>query len=39
MYTSHDEVHFIINIAVMAICMVPKLPQMHGVRIFNINKY
>lgn len=38
-YTHHDNRHFLINLLFLALIMVPKLPEMRGVRLFNINKY
>ncbi|XP_035688757.1 ORM1-like protein 3 isoform X1 [Branchiostoma floridae] len=38
-YTKYDPLHFIINLSTMLLVLIPKLPQLHGVRIFGINKY
>lgn len=38
-YTKYDPTHFIINLAAMLLVLIPKLPQLHGVRLFGINKY
>ena len=38
-YTHHESGHFIINLAALAPLIVSKMPQMHGVRLFNINKW
>ncbi|KAL7977092.1 hypothetical protein Chor_009041 [Crotalus horridus] len=38
-YTKYDRVHFIINTISLMSVLIPKLPQLHGVRIFGINKY
>lgn len=38
-YSRYDKVHFLINASVLALNIIPKLPQLHGVRIFGINKY
>jgi hypothetical protein len=38
-YTRYETGHFIVNFASMLIAVIPKLPQLHGVRIFGINKY
>ncbi|KAK2839474.1 hypothetical protein Q5P01_013214 [Channa striata] len=38
-YTKYDTAHFIINTASLLSVLIPKLPQLHGVRIFGINKY
>ncbi|XP_041857388.1 ORM1-like protein 1 [Melanotaenia boesemani] len=38
-YTKYDMTHFIINTASLLSVLIPKLPQLHGVRIFGINKY
>ncbi|KAF6722738.1 ORM1-like protein 1 [Oryzias melastigma] len=38
-YTKYDTTHFIINTASLLSVLIPKLPQLHGVRIFGINKY
>ncbi|EGD76125.1 hypothetical protein PTSG_00832 [Salpingoeca rosetta] len=38
-YTHHDNLHFFVNLSFLALIMIPKLPEMHGVRLFNINKY
>jgi len=37
-YTGYDTVHLAINAAVLAVLLVSKLPEMHGVRLFRINK-
>lgn len=31
--------HFLINVLALLIAVIPKLPQLHGVRLFGINKY
>ncbi|XP_047233999.1 ORM1-like protein 3 [Girardinichthys multiradiatus] len=38
-YTKYDRVHFIVNTVSLLTVLIPKLPQLHGVRIFGINKY
>lgn len=38
-YTKYDQVHFILNTVSLMTVLIPKLPQLHGVRIFGINKY
>ncbi|KAK3102657.1 hypothetical protein FSP39_012938 [Pinctada imbricata] len=38
-YTKYDSLHFIVNLAALGLSVIPKLPQLHGVRIFNINKW
>ncbi|CAD5117269.1 DgyrCDS6058 [Dimorphilus gyrociliatus] len=38
-YTKYDRTHFFINIISLLTVLVPKLPMLHGVRIFGINKY
>jgi hypothetical protein len=38
-YTKYDTVHFVINLAALGLGVIPKLPQLHGVRIFGINKW
>ncbi|KAK7938321.1 hypothetical protein WMY93_001647 [Mugilogobius chulae] len=38
-YTKYDSTHFIINTASLLSVLIPKLPQLHGVRILGINKY
>ncbi|CAM2100250.1 unnamed protein product [Caretta caretta] len=38
-YTKYDPAHFILNTASLLSVLIPKLPQLHGVRIFGINKY
>ncbi|XP_075846934.1 ORM1-like protein 3 isoform X1 [Microtus pennsylvanicus] len=38
-YTKYDQVHFILNTVSLMSVLIPKLPQLHGVRIFGINKY
>lgn len=38
-YTKYDPTHFFINAFTLAIVLIPKLPQFHGVRLFGINKY
>uniref|UniRef100_A0A8C9ETS0 ORMDL sphingolipid biosynthesis regulator 1 n=1 Tax=Pavo cristatus TaxID=9049 RepID=A0A8C9ETS0_PAVCR len=38
-YTKYDPTHFIFNTTSLLTVLIPKLPQLHGVRIFGINKY
>lgn len=38
-YTKYDTTHFILNTASLLSVLIPKMPQLHGVRIFGINKY
>ncbi|NXW28447.1 ORML1 protein, partial [Phaetusa simplex] len=38
-YTKYDTTHFILNTTSLLTVLIPKLPQLHGVRIFGINKY
>uniref|UniRef100_A0A8B9GJI6 ORMDL sphingolipid biosynthesis regulator 1 n=1 Tax=Amazona collaria TaxID=241587 RepID=A0A8B9GJI6_9PSIT len=38
-YTKYDSTHFILNTTSLLTVLIPKLPQLHGVRIFGINKY
>ncbi|NP_001358314.1 ORM1-like protein 1 isoform 2 [Homo sapiens] len=37
-YTKYDPTHFILNTASLLSVLIPKMPQLHGVRIFGINK-
>ncbi|XP_059962049.1 ORM1-like protein 1 isoform X1 [Mesoplodon densirostris] len=36
-YTKYDPTHFILNTASLLSVLIPKMPQLHGVRIFGIN--
>ncbi|XP_064613591.1 ORM1-like protein 3 [Liolophura sinensis] len=38
-YTKYDVLHFVINASCCLLSVIPKLPQLHGVRLFGINKY
>ncbi|KAG9346236.1 hypothetical protein JZ751_008061 [Albula glossodonta] len=38
-YTKYDKVHFVINTVSLLTVLIPKLPQLHGVRLFGINRY
>lgn len=38
-YSKYDSAHFLINTASLLSVLIPKLPQLHGVRILGINKY
>ncbi|XP_013382408.1 ORM1-like protein 1 [Lingula anatina] len=38
-YTKYEATHFVINASVLALNIIPKLPQLYGVRLFDINKY
>ncbi|KFP55415.1 ORM1-like 1 [Cariama cristata] len=38
-YTKYDPTHFILNTTSLLTVLIPKLPQLHGVRLFGINKY
>uniref|UniRef100_A0A8C5VSQ9 ORM1-like protein 3 n=1 Tax=Microcebus murinus TaxID=30608 RepID=A0A8C5VSQ9_MICMU len=35
----YDPTHFILNTASLLSVLIPKMPQLHGVQIFGINKY
>jgi hypothetical protein len=35
----YDSYHFIVNAVSLLSVLIPKLPSLHGVRIFGINKY
>ncbi|XP_034484005.1 ORM1-like protein [Drosophila innubila] len=39
LYTRNNTEHFIANFISLVVVTLPKLPQFHGVRLFNINKY
>jgi len=38
-YSKYDKYHFVLNASALALNLTPKLPQLHKVRIFGINKY
>uniref|UniRef100_A0A2K6G8I4 Uncharacterized protein n=1 Tax=Propithecus coquereli TaxID=379532 RepID=A0A2K6G8I4_PROCO len=38
-YMKYDPTHFILNTASLLSVLIPNMPQLHGVRIFEINKY
>uniref|UniRef100_A0A2R8MKT1 Uncharacterized protein n=2 Tax=Callithrix jacchus TaxID=9483 RepID=A0A2R8MKT1_CALJA len=38
-YRKYDSTHFILNTASLLSVLIPNMPQLHGVRIFGINKY
>ena len=38
-YTAFSTLHSVINIVALLIGVVPKLPMLHGFRLFGINKY
>ncbi|KAI1286461.1 ORM1-like protein 3 [Halotydeus destructor] len=38
-YTKYDSFHFVVNFVSLFLVLLPKLPQLHEVRIFGINKY
>ncbi|ESN98562.1 hypothetical protein HELRODRAFT_177041 [Helobdella robusta] len=38
-YTKYDYYHFVFNSGSLLLVLIPKLPQLDGVRIFGINKY
>ncbi|KAG7255201.1 hypothetical protein CRUP_019477 [Coryphaenoides rupestris] len=38
-YTKYDRGHFVVNTVSLLTVLIPKLPQLHGVRLFGINKY
>ena len=38
-YTAYSTVHTVINILALLLGVVPKLPMLHGFRLFGINKY
>ncbi|UYV73446.1 ORMDL3 [Cordylochernes scorpioides] len=38
-YTKYDSTHFFVNVGMLMLALIPKLPQFHKVRIFGINKY
>ncbi|XP_035898651.1 ORM1-like protein [Anopheles stephensi] len=39
LYTRNDAEHFTVNLISLVTVLVPKLPQLHGVRLFGINRY
>jgi len=39
MYTQYNKIHFVLNAISLGFVIVPKLPQLHKVRLFNLNKY
>ncbi|XP_046847072.1 ORM1-like protein 2 [Xenia sp. Carnegie-2017] len=38
-YTKYDAVHFLFNSVALASALIPKLPQLHKVRVFGFNRY
>ncbi|CAG5123891.1 unnamed protein product [Candidula unifasciata] len=38
-YSRYDQYHFVINASALTLNLIPKLPQLHKVRLFGINKY
>ena len=38
-YTKYDSFHFAVNFISLLTVVIPKLPQLHQVRILGINKY
>jgi hypothetical protein len=36
--TKYTVSHLVVNLVVLGVLLVAKLPEMHGVRIFAINK-
>ncbi|CAG5133478.1 unnamed protein product [Candidula unifasciata] len=38
-YSRYDPYHFVINASALILSLIPKLPQLHKVRLFGINKY
>lgn len=38
-YTAYSTVHTVINILALLLGVIPKLPMLHGFRLFGINKY
>jgi len=38
-YSMYEYHHFVANTLVLLLGLLPKLPQLHGVRLFGINKY
>ncbi|EDQ87934.1 uncharacterized protein MONBRDRAFT_32962 [Monosiga brevicollis MX1] len=38
-YTHYNSVHFLINLAFLALAVIPKIPGLYGVRLFGINRY
>jgi len=39
MYSHQNYTYFIMNVASLALALVPKFPQFYKVRVFGINKY
>jgi hypothetical protein len=37
-FTSYDFLHLVINVAILAVLIIAKIPEMHGVRIFSVNR-
>ncbi|XP_032831511.2 ORM1-like protein 3 [Petromyzon marinus] len=38
-YTKYEVAHFVVNTVSLLSVLIPKLPQLHGVRFLGINKY
>jgi hypothetical protein len=38
-YTKYNTYHFVVNSVSLLSVLIPKLPQLDGVRLFGINKY
>ena len=38
-YTKYDPYHFAVNAISLLTVLIAKLPQLHGVRLFGINRY
>nr|XP_044996388.1 ORM1-like protein 1 [Jaculus jaculus] len=38
-YTKYDSTHFILNTVSLLRVLIPKIPHLHGIRTFGINKY
>jgi len=37
-FTHYDKVHLWVNVPILLTLLIAKLPEMHGVRIFGINR-
>eukprot|EP00037_Helgoeca_nana_P012625 m.115210 g.115210 ORF g.115210 m.115210 type:complete len:161 (+) comp21551_c0_seq1:65-547(+) len=38
-YSFHHNVHFVINLAALLLCVIPKIPGVEGTRLFGLNRF
>ena len=38
-YSEHNNLHFVINLTGLLLCVIPKIPGVEGTRLFGLNRF